>query len=236
MAKAAQAALQAQVVVFGFDPDPATAPGRALNVLTVKGGLPTADVEKGEKVADAAARAAAEAGIDLGRKRGLTLVGLHDDPGGSRSLTPWFMVTATFGELGGPGKWSSVGRGLRIDAAGSSALKTATERLRSETRHVAGAAGLLGDVFTGDDLLRLHVALHGGPRSSERTFRRRVQELRDSGVLRPVRDTEVAALRLRHRRFRSPAGTGGRPPELLRYGGSGGEEEQLSGLRARRSA
>ena len=98
------------------------------------------------------------------------------------------------------------------------------------------AAALLGDVFTGDDLLRLHIALHGGPKSSERTFRRRVQELRDSGVLRPVRDSEVAALRLRVPRFRSPAGTGGRPPELLRYSGSGGEEEQLAGLRTRRSA
>ncbi len=236
MAKAAQAALLAQVVVFGFDPDPATAPGRALNVLTVKGGLPTADVEKGERVADAAVRAAAEAGLDLGRRRSLTLVGLHDEPGGSRTLTPWFLATAPFGELEGAGKWSPVGRSLRLDATGSTALKLAGERLRTETRHVAGAAGLLGDVFTGDDLLRLNVALHGGPRSSERTFRRRVQELRDSGVLRPVRESEVAALRLRHPRFRSPAGTGGRPPELLRYGGSGGEEEQLSGLRARRSA
>jgi len=236
MAKAAQAALLAQAVVFGFDPSPATAPARALNVLTIRGGLPTADVEKGERVVDAAVRATSEAGIDLGRRRSLILVGLHEEIAGSRALTPWFMVTAPFAELEGPGRWSPVGRGLRLDAGAAAALKVATERLRSDTRHVAGAAGLLGDVFTGDDLLRLHVALHGGPRSSERTFRRRVQELRDGGVLRPVRDTEVAALRLRHPRFRSPAGTGGRPPELLRYGGSGGEDEQLSGLRARRSA
>jgi hypothetical protein len=101
---------------------------------------------------------------------------------------------------------------------------------------VAGAVTLLGEVFTGDDLLRVHVALHGGPEGSERTFRRRVQELRDSGVLKPVREADVAALRLRVTRFRSPAGTGGRPPELLRYAGSGGENEQLAVLRARRSA
>jgi hypothetical protein len=50
-----------------------------------------------------------------------------------------------------------------------------------------------------------------------------------------VRDTEVAALRLRVPRFRSPAGTGGRPPELLRYSGAGGEDEQLAALRARRA-
>jgi hypothetical protein len=96
--------------------------------------------------------------------------------------------------------------------------------------------GLLGEVFTGDDLLRLYNALHGEPEGSERTFRRRVQELRDSGVLKPVRDSEVAALRLRVARFHSPAGTGGRPPELLRYTGTGGEQEQLAVLRTRRSA
>jgi hypothetical protein len=100
---------------------------------------------------------------------------------------------------------------------------------------VAGAAALLGEVFTGDDLLRLHIALHGGPRSSERTFRRRVQELRDAGILKSVPEREVTTLRQRNARFRSPAGTGGRPPELLRYSGSGGDEEQLAGLRARRS-
>jgi hypothetical protein len=45
----------------------------------------------------------------------------------------------------------------------------------------------------------------------------------------------VTQLRLRVPRFRSPAGTGGRPPELLRYSGSGGEDEQLASLRARRA-
>ena len=140
------------------------------------------------------------------------------------------MAAVPYTEEVAPGRWSSPGRG------GQGALKAALERLRAETKNVAGAAALIGDVFTGDDLLRLHIALHGGPKGSERTFRRRVQELRDGGVLRPVPDREVAALRLRVPRFRSPAGTGGRPPELLRYSGSGGEEEQLAGLRARRTA
>jgi len=243
MAKGAQAALAVQVVVFGFDPDPDTSPGRALHVLTQRSSLPSADVEARETCGDAAGRAVASAGLApgggrRGRSQGaLSLIGLGDEPGrGARTLTAWYMTTAPYGATTGPARWSAVGRGLRLDAPGAAALRVAQDRLRAETRHVAGAAGLLGDVFTGDDLLRLHVALHGGPRSSERTFRRRVQELRDSGVLRPVKESEVAALRVRVPRFRSPAGTGGRPPELLRYGGSGGEDEQLAGLRARRSA
>jgi len=244
MAKAVQAALTTSVVVFGFDPDPGTASSRALQVLTVRNSLPSADVEGRERAAAAAAGAVSAAGLDLegrGRGRGrvapLQLIGLGDEPGrGARTLGLWYMTTAPYGEVAGPGRWSSAGRGLRLDAAGQAVLRVALERLRAETKNVAGAAALLGDVFTGDDLLRLHIALHGGPKGSERTFRRRVQELRDSGVLRPVRDSEVPALRVRVPRFRSPAGTGGRPPELLRYSGSGGEEEQLAGLRARRSA
>ena len=245
MAKAAQAALTTSVVVFGFDPDPGTASSRALHVLTVRGSLPSADLEGRERAAQAAARAVEEAGLALeggrGRGRGraaaLQLIGLGDEPGrGARTLGLWYMTTAPFGEVAGPGRWSSAGRGLRLDAEGQTVLRVALERLRAETKNVAGAASLLGDVFTGDDLLRLHIALHGGPKGSERTFRRRVQELRDGGVLRPVRDSEVPTLRQRVPRFRSPAGTGGRPPELLRYSGSGGEEEQLAGLRARRSA
>jgi hypothetical protein len=243
MAKAAPAALAVQAVVFGFDPDPGTAPSRALHVLTAGRGLPTAEVERNERFIDAAQRAAGAAGLQLGGRRGraaaspLQLVGVDDEPGrGARTVTAWYMATASFDqEPAGAGKWASVGRGLRLDTASTGALKAATDRLRADTRTVAGAAALLGDVFTGDDLLRLHVALHGGPKSSERTFRRRVQELRDAGVLRSVPEREVAALRLRHPRFRSPAGTGGRPPELLRYSGSGGDDEQLAGLRARRS-
>ncbi|MDB5065091.1 MAG: hypothetical protein JWM18_1525 [Chloroflexi bacterium] len=246
MARASQAALTVQAVVFGFDPDPGTPSTRALQVLTVRSGVPTADVERGETCAEAAVRACTEAGLDLeagrrgsrGHRSSLHLVGLGDEPGrGNRALVVQYYGTAPYGEIAeGPGRWAPMGRSLRLDAVASAALKQAVERLRADTKNVAGAAALLGDVFTGDDLLRLHIALHGGPKSSERTFRRRVQELRDSGVLRPVRDTEVAALRLRVPRFRSPAGTGGRPPELLRYSGSGGEEEQLAGLRTRRSA
>jgi hypothetical protein len=134
-------------------------------------------------------------------------------------VTAWYYATVPYAEVARPALWSLPGRGLRLEAPDSAALKAALERLRSESRHVAGAVGLLGEVFTGDDLLRLYVALHGGPEGSE-----------------PVRDSEVAALRLRVSRFRSPAGTGGRPPELLRYAGSGGEAEQLAVLRTRRSA
>lgn len=241
MAKAAQAALTVQVVVFGFDPDPSTPSSRALNVVTVGGSLPSADIEGRETVLDAAANATAGTGVPLGGRRGKgnvpTLVGLGDAVGrGGRTLVVQYMATAPFAPLTGRARWSPTARGLRLDAQGQAALKSALDRLRNETRVVAGAAALLGDVFTGDDLLRVHLALHGEPRSSERTFRRRVQELRDTGVLRPVRDTEVAGLRAKNPRFRSPAGTGGRPPELLRYSGSGGEEESLAGLRARRSA
>jgi ADP-ribose pyrophosphatase YjhB (NUDIX family) len=243
MAKAAPAALAVQAVVFSFDPDPGTPPTRALHVLTVNRSLPGADVERNERFAEAAQRAVEAAGgqVGGGRRRSgaspLQLVGVDDEPGrGARTVTAWYMVTAPYDpEAGGAGKWSSVGRGLRLDGAAANALKAATDRLRADTRTVAGAAALLGDVFTGDDLLRLHIALHGGPRSSERTFRRRVQELRDAGILRSVPEREVTALRQRHGRFRSPAGTGGRPPELLRYSGSGGDEEQLAGLRARRA-
>jgi ADP-ribose pyrophosphatase YjhB (NUDIX family) len=244
MAKAAPAALSVQAVVFGFDPDPGTSATRALHVLTVGRSLPSADVERNERFADAAQRAVAAAGLQLGAgRRGrsaspLQLVGIDDEPGrGNRTVTAWYMATAAFDqEPSGSGRWSSVGRSLRLDGSAAGALRAAMDRLRADTRNVAGAAALLGEVFTGDDLLRLHVSLHGGPRSSERTFRRRVQELRDAGVLRSVRENEVAGLRNRHPRFRSPAGTGGRPPELLRYAGSGGEDEQLAGLRARRTA
>jgi hypothetical protein len=212
-------------------------------VLTAGRSLPSADVERNERFVDAAQRAVEAAGVQLGGRRGraagssLQLAGIDDEPGrGNRTVTAWYMATAAYDpEAGGTGKWASVGRGLRLDPGAANALKAATDRLRAETRTVAGAAALLGDVFTGDDLLRLHIALHGGPRSSERTFRRRVQELRDAGILRSVPEREVSALRQRHGRFRSPAGTGGRPPELLRYSGSGGDEEQLAGLRARRA-
>jgi hypothetical protein len=242
MARGAQASLAAGIAVFGFDADPGVPSSRALQVLTVRRGLPRGDLEARERFAGAAVRLAASAGVDLvGRKGGrgdrFHLVGIDDDPGrGARTVTGWYYATAPIGEIDGTGAWSSVGRGLRLDARDSAALRQATERLRQDARQVGGAAALVGDVFTGDDLLRVHVALHGGPEGSDRTFRRRIQELRDGGVLRPVADREVTALRARVPRFRSPAGTGGRPPELFRYAGSGGENEQLVSLRARRAA
>lgn len=242
MARGAQAAMAAGIAVFGFDADPGVPPSRALQVLTVRRGLPRGELEARERFAAAAVRLAATAGVDLavrkgGRSERLHLVGIDDDPGrGARTVTAWYYATAPIGEIGGSGSWASAGRGVRIEARDSAALRLATDRLRQDARHVGGAAALVGDVFTGDDLLRVHVALHGGPEGSDRTFRRRIQELRDGGVLRPVADREVAALRARVPRFRSPAGTGGRPPELFRYAGNGGENEQLVSLRARRTA
>jgi hypothetical protein len=242
MARAAQAAMAAGIAVFGLDADPGVLPSRALQVLTVRRALPRGDLEARERFAAAAIRLAGGAGVDLPGRKGarserLHLVGIDDDPGrGARTVTAWYYATAPLGEIAGSGSWSVAGRGLRLEARDSAALRQATERLRHDARQVGGAAALVGDVFTGDDLLRVHVALHGGPEGSDRTFRRRIQELRDSGVLRPVADREVAALRARVARFRSPAGTGGRPPELFRYAGTGGENEQLVSLRARRSA
>ncbi len=242
MARGAQAAIAAGIAVFGFDPDPGVAPGRALHVLTVRRGLPRREVDQGERLGETALRAAAAAGVDLGGRRAARgdrtrLVGIDVEPGrGARTVTAWYYATTHIGEVAGPGAWSMVGRGLRLEAPDAAALRRATDCLRQDARQVGAAAALLGEVFTGDDLLRVHVALHGGPEGSDRTFRRRIQELRDSGLLRPVPDREIAAFRARIPRFRSPAGTGGRPPELFRYAGSGGETEQLVALRARRSA
>jgi hypothetical protein len=242
MARGAQAAIAAGIAVFGFDADPGVPPSRALQVLTVRRGLPRGELDARERFAAAASRLATAAGVDLASKRGgrsdrLHLVDIDDEPGrGARIVTAWYYATAAIGDVSGPGAWAAAGRGLRLEARDGAALRQATERLRQDARQVGGAAALLGDVFTGDDLLRVHVALHGGPEGSDRTFRRRIQELRDSGLLRPVPDREVPALRARVPRFRSPAGTGGRPPELFRYAGTGGENEQLVSLRARRGS
>jgi ADP-ribose pyrophosphatase YjhB (NUDIX family) len=241
MARGAQAAIAVGVAVFGFDADPGVPPSRALQVLTVRRTLPRGELRARERFAEAAARVGAEAGVELAPRRGgrtdrLHLVAIDDDPGrGGRTVTAWYYATASLGTLDGFGAWAAA-KSLRLEARDAAALRQATERLRQDARQVGGAASLLGDVFTGDDLLRLHVALHGGPEGSDRTFRRRIQELRDGGLLRPVADREVATLRARVPRFRSPAGTGGRPPELFRYAGTGGETEQLVALRARRSA
>ena len=241
MAKA-QASLEVRVAVFGFDPSPEAPAPRALQVLALRQGLPGADLGPRETFEAAAVRAVGEAGLRLepgrrGRGVRLHLVGLDDVPAGrARTVAAWYYATVALAEVHRPAAWVPAAKPPRLEARSAAALKASLERLRADSRHVAGAIGLLGDVFTGDDLLRLYSAVHGEPAGSQRTFRRRVQELRDAGVLRAVRETEVAALRSRVPRFRSPAGTGGRPPELLRYAGSGGESEQLAVLRARRSA
>jgi hypothetical protein len=240
MAKA-QASLGVRVVVFGFDATPETPANRALQVLTQRQGLIGAEPEARESLDSAAVRAIEEAGVRLeGARRNragrLHLVGLGDSTGGrgNRVLTAWYYATVPHAEVPRPAAWTAANRGVRLGAGDAAVLRAALEKLRTDSRYVGGAISLLGDVFTGDDLLRLYAALHGDLEGSERTFRRRVQELRDAGVLKPVRDSEVAALRQRVLRFRSPAGTGGRPPELLRYAGSGGDDEHLVVLRSRR--
>ena len=69
MAKA-QASLGVTVAVFGFDPSPDTASNRALHVLSVRQGLPKAELDARETFEAAGARAVEEAGIRLeaGRK------------------------------------------------------------------------------------------------------------------------------------------------------------------------
>lgn len=240
MAKA-QASLGVRVAVFGFDSAPGTPASRALQVLTVRQGLVGAEPDARESLESAALRAIEDAGVRLegGRRHRtsrLHLVGLGDPVAGrgARNLTAWYYVTLPHTEVSRPAVWVVASRGVRLSASDAPVLRAALERLRTDSRYVGGAIALLGDVFTGDDLLRLYAALHGDLEGSERTFRRRVQELRDAGVLKPVRESEVTGLRQRVSRFRSPAGTGGRPPELLRYAGSGGETEHLAVLRSRR--
>jgi hypothetical protein len=240
MAKA-QATLGVRVAVFGFDATPETPANRALQVLTVRQGLIAAEPEARETLDGAALRSIEEAGVRLdGARRSragrLRLVGLGDAAGGrgARTLTAWYYATVPHMEVPRPAGWSPTSRNVRLTPSDTAVLRAALEKLRTDSRYVGGAIALLGEVFTGDDLLRLYAAIHGDLEGSERTFRRRVQELRDAGVLKPVRDSEIAALRERVPRFRSPAGTGGRPPELLRYTGSGGEDEHLAVLRSRR--
>src|SRR5579864_1616114 len=102
MARGVTAALSAGVAVFGFDPAAGTPAGRALHVLTLRRGLPQADLEPRDRFADAALRAVAEAGLDLGGRRGgrgaqrLQLVDVDDTPGRSRTVTTWYYATAPF--------------------------------------------------------------------------------------------------------------------------------------------
>src|ERR1019366_8521333 len=127
MTKGAMAALSAGVAVFGFDPEPGTPASRALHVLTLKRTLPTGDLGAKERFPEAALRAATEAGIDLGGRRGarggqrLPLVGVDDDPARARSVTVWYYAAAPYGPVPRPGVWSATGRGLHLDAPGAAA-------------------------------------------------------------------------------------------------------------------
>lgn len=237
--RAGMVELRAAAAVLTFDPDPATPPARALLVLTLERALPVTEVGAQERFSEAAHRVATAAAPALGgrsglRGDGLRLVGLEDGIGRRRTVVAWYAALVAHREPEGPGTWSPFGRGARSLFPSSEMLGLVTRHLHREARSVGGAAALLGDVFTADDIFRLYTAVHGEPEGSERTFRRRIQELRDGGLLRPVRASDVDAIRARTPRFRSPSGTGGRPPELLRYAG-GGEAEQLTVLRSRRA-
>src|SRR5579884_1276548 len=164
MARGVTAGLSAGVAVFGFDAGPGTPAGRALHVLTLRRGLPQVGLEGRERFTDAAQRALAEAGMGGGRRgarpsQPLRLVTIAEDTGRARSVVAWYYTMAPFAPVEGGAVWTPVGRGLRLDARDGEALRAALDRLRVDTRQLAGAAALLGDVFTGDDLLRLHIAL-----------------------------------------------------------------------------
>src|SRR5438105_13699375 len=102
MARGVTAALSAGVAVFGFDPEVGIPASRALHVLTLRRGLPKADLEARDRFSDAALGAADEAGMALGARRGgrgaqrLHLVSVADAPGRGRSVTVWYYATAPF--------------------------------------------------------------------------------------------------------------------------------------------
>ena len=137
MAKA-QASLGVTVAVFGFDPSPDTASNRALHVLSVRQGLPKAELDARETFEAAGVRAVEEAGIrlDAGRKgRGrLHLVGVDDAPGSGRSreVTAWYYATVPYADIARPAVWSVAGRGTRFDAADTAAFRAALDRLRAD--------------------------------------------------------------------------------------------------------
>src|ERR1700680_1564141 len=124
MTKGARAARSAGVAVFGFDPEPGTPASRALHVLTLKRTLPTGDLGPKERFSEAALRAASEAGIDLGGRRGtrvarrLHLVGVDDDPSRARNVTVWYYAAAQFGAFGGRGARSARRGGPRRGVPG----------------------------------------------------------------------------------------------------------------------
>src|SRR5487761_1070830 len=126
MLRAAQAGIAVGMAIFGFDVEIGAPPSRALQILTIRRALPKAGLEARERFIEAALRIASGAGVDLGgrRMRGdrLRLVGLDDQPGrGARTVTAWYYATAAVGETAVGASWSSVGRGLRLDARDTAA-------------------------------------------------------------------------------------------------------------------
>ena len=65
MSRGATGELSSGAAVFGFDPEPRTPASRALHVLTLKRGLPRADLGARERFAEAALRAIGEAGLPV---------------------------------------------------------------------------------------------------------------------------------------------------------------------------
>ncbi len=150
MTKGAMAALSAGVAVFGFDPEPGTPASRALHVLTLKRTLPTGDLGPKERFPEAALRAATEAGIDLGGRRG-TRGWPAPPPGRCRRRSGagperHRLVLRGRPVWSGPRPGRLVGDrpGLHLDAPGAAALRAALDRLRADTRQLAGAAALVG--------------------------------------------------------------------------------------------
>ena len=235
--RAARAELKVGIVLVGFNPDVVPGPAPTLLLGLAGSELPQGVVAPGERVADAMVRVASSAGVDISpgrraRRPQVYLLLASDALEPDRVLTLWHYCCVPADAMVPPGVWVEFSGSARITR--EPVVRAALARVMSEGRFLAGALQLLPDVFTSEDLFRLHVALHGVQAGSERTFRRRVQELRAGGIIVPVRENEVDTMRGHVPRFRSTPGTGGRPPELLRFLG-GGEQELFSVLRSRRT-
>ena len=209
----AQASLGVRVAVFGFDPDPRRRrPAVPSTSSRSSRRCPRPSWTPGRPSRRPGARAVGEAGVAsrwaAGPRRGPPPPGRPRRPARrqTRAVTAWYPRDRPFRGGAAAGGMGAGRSGPAPGGPDTAAFRASLDRLRADSRHVAGAVALLGEVFTGDDLLRLYVALHGGPEGSERTFRRRVQELRDAAFSSPSANSEVAALRLRVPRFHSPAG------------------------------
>ena len=241
MTKGAMAALSAGVAVFGFDPEPGTPASRALHVLTLKRTLPTGDLGPKERFPEAALRAAAEAGIDLGGRRGarggqrLHLVGVDDDPARARSVTVWYYAARPYG----PGQVRV--SGLRRDEG---CISTQPGRQRC-ARPSTGCAPTPGSSPVPPPW---SATSSPGTTCFGSMWRSTAAPRAASGP------SAVASRSCAIRACSSPCGTprwlrcgsesrasDHRPgpvaglPKLLRYSGAGGEDEQLAALRARRA-